>query len=247
MIALDALLGGVAAAAVFVVLLYDTLLTLSGPQVPDDVVATNLAYPLLDVALLVVVVGVLAATRGRLPGGTAALCAGTVVFAVVDSVFLYQVAAGTFRPGSLLTPLSLAGSMLIGVAGWLPSRSERLPRTDSAGLVVPVVLALVCVAVLVADTVTPVPAAGILLGSAGVVIGILRGVVTFDIDRRESRSVIAAKNAELQRFRALVEASNDFIAIAEPRGSSSTSTRPGASWSASNPTRTSPRPRSPTT
>lgn len=217
-LALDALLGGLTAAAVSTVLLHKTLLQLSGSRIPADVVATNLAYPLLDVALLVVVVGLLVSTRGRLPLATAALCLGVVVFAVVDSVFLYQVAAGTFRPGSLLTPLSLAGSMLLGVAGWLPSRQQRPLRRDSPGLVTPVVLSLVCVAVLVRDAVTSVPALGILLAAAGVVTGIVRGYLTFAVDQRVTRVEMAAKDEEIMRFRALVEASDDFIAIATVEG-----------------------------
>lgn len=217
-LALDALLGGLTAAAVFTVLLYDTLQRLSVPRLPADAVATNLAYPLLDVALLVVVGALLVVTRGRLPLATGALCVGVVVFAVVDSVFLYQAAAGTFRPGTFLTPLSLAGSMLIGVAGWLSSRHERPLRAGGGSLVLPVVLTLVCVAVVGSDAVMPVPAVAILLGSAGILVGIVRGYLTFTVDRRESRVVLAAKNAELEKFQALVEASNDFIAIARTDG-----------------------------
>jgi len=217
-LALDALLGAVTAAAVFSVLLYDTLLQLSASRIPNDVVATNLAYPVLDVTLLVVVVGFLAATRGRLPVATGALCVGVAVFAVVDSVFLYQAAAGTFRPGTLLAPLSLAGSMLIGVAGWLPNRHQRPLRAGSSGLVIPVALSLMCVAVLGYDAISPVPAVGILLGSAGMVIGIVRGYLTFTVDRRVTRVELAAKDVEIERFQALVEASDDFIAIATVDG-----------------------------
>ncbi len=218
MLALDALLGGVAAAAVFVGLLSDTLRQLSGPQTPSDVVATNVAYPLLDVTLLVVVVALLSATRGQLPLATGALCVGVVVFAVVDSVFLYQVTAGTFRPGSVLTPLSLAGAMLIGVAGWFPTGPGHQPRAGSSGLMVPAVLTLACVGVLARDAVTSVPAVGILLASGGVVIAMVRGYLTFTADRREARGELAAKDVESRQFQALVEASDDFIAIATVDG-----------------------------
>ena len=147
---LDAVLGGVTAAALGVVLLYGTLLRLTAPGTPTAVVATNLAYPTLDVALLVLVTGLFAATLGRLPAGLVVMALGIVLITVVDCVFLYRLSAGTYRPGSILTPLSLTGTALVALSAWMRrDRSRQAPPEGPASLVVPTVLALCCVGVLV--------------------------------------------------------------------------------------------------
>ncbi len=142
---LDALLGAVTAAAIFFAVLVGTLDRLTQPGTPTDVVVTNLAYPLLDVTILVVMVGLVAVTHGRLPWSVVAMCVGLLVFAAVDTAFLYQVTAGTFRPGSILTPLSLAGTMLIALAAWLPDRARPRPPLTRRNLLAPVAPDLLCV------------------------------------------------------------------------------------------------------
>ena len=59
-------------------------------------VATNLAYPLGDMILLGIVIGAMAAGRGRLDRSWLYFGAGIAVFAVTDSVYLLQVAKGTY-------------------------------------------------------------------------------------------------------------------------------------------------------
>lgn len=199
-------------------LLGGTLARLTPPGAPAEVVTTNLAYPVIDVALLMVLTALVAATHGQLPWATATVCAGVLTFAVVDCVFLYQVTTGTFRPGSYLTPLSLGGTTLIAVAAWLPYRDHRPPSSGAAGLVTPVVMSLFCVAVLSDDAVRPVPSGAVLLASAGVLLAIVRAYLTFTRDCQETEVVIAAKDVEIERFQALVEASDDFIAIATVDG-----------------------------
>src|SRR5918992_2059671 len=65
-------------------------------------VATNLAYPLGDMVLLGSVIGAMAAGRGRLDRSWLYVGAGLAVFAVSDSVYLVQVAKGTYVVGTLL-------------------------------------------------------------------------------------------------------------------------------------------------
>ena len=218
-LALDAVLGGATAAAVTTTLLYGTVQRLAPAGVPGEVLATNLVYPLLDVCLLVVMVGLISFTRGRLPWATTMLCLGILAFATVDSVFLHQASLGTFRPGSFLTPLSLAGTVLIAMAAWLPGRPVRPPRTAAPSLAATVGLALVCLSVLAYDAVREVPAVGILLGSAGVLVAIVRGWLTFTGDRRETEVALADRDQQIERYQAMVEASEDFIAMSHLDGS----------------------------
>lgn len=212
-LALDALLAGATAAAVATTLLYPTLRDLTPQGTPTAVLVTNLAYPVLDVALLVVLAGLLALSRGRLPWRTGTVSAGIVLFAVVDVWFLVQVTAGTFRPGSVLAPLALLASVVIAAAAWLPGRRAELPGARPVTLTTPVVLAVVNLLVLVYDTARPVPRIGELLAVAGVLLAILRTGVSFAGDRRLVQATLAEKDDELVRFRALVDASADFIGI----------------------------------
>ncbi len=79
-------------------------------------------------------------------------------------------------------------------------------------------LTLLCVATLAYDAVEPVPAVGVLLASAGVVIAIVRTALTFTVDQREASDTLAAKDAQLEQFLALVEATDDFVALATTHG-----------------------------
>jgi hypothetical protein len=81
---LDAALMGLTVAGVAVVLLFHTLDTISGSDAPDGVVVVNLAYPLLDIGMLVLVSGALV-TTGIRSWSTVLLAAGVVVISVVDA------------------------------------------------------------------------------------------------------------------------------------------------------------------
>ena len=62
---LDGAVGALAATAVAVALLYPTVLSLGAPGTPAATVVVNLAYPVLDLAIFVVVVGLLMTWSGR--------------------------------------------------------------------------------------------------------------------------------------------------------------------------------------
>ena len=216
---LDALMGGLTAAAVAVSVVYPVLAEATKPGTPVGVVATNLAYPLIDVALLVLAGGLLAARQARVSPALAVLSIGVAGFAFVDCVFLYQVTKEIFHPGSVLSPLSLAAAALIAYSAWLPEDDrERRSHAGVVGLVVPAGLALVCVTTMLYEAIRPAPFAGTALAAGGIVVALLRGYVTLTGDRMEAREVIEAKQLELLRFRALVEATTDFVAIADLRG-----------------------------
>jgi PAS domain S-box-containing protein len=214
---LDAVMGGLTAAAVAISVL-DTSLgkSISGPP---HVVATNLAYPLIDVALVALAGGLLAARQGRVSPAVAALSIGILGFALIDSIFFYQVIEHLFRAGTVLSPFSLAVTALIAASVWLPEdNQERRPAGGVTGLVVPAVLALVCLAVLLVEAARAAPFGGPALAASGIVVALLRGYLTLTGDRTEAREVIEAKQLELLRFRALVEATTDFVSIADPDG-----------------------------
>jgi PAS domain S-box-containing protein len=215
---LDATLMGLTVAGVAVVLLFRTLDTISGADLPDGVVVVNLAYPLLDIGMLVLVSGTLAAT-GLRSWPTVLLAAGIVGFAAVDAVFVYQATKGSYHPGTLLAALSLVATAAIAFSGWMPEVERALlPDFEFSRVALTAGLGLTSITALVYGAVHGVTLAGILLPAGALVVGIVRGVWTVVRNRGTALSAIGAYNAELVRFQALVETSDDFIAMARPDG-----------------------------
>ena len=130
MLVLDALAAALTAGGIAVVLLWETLVDRLTPGASTSVVAVNLAYPLLDVALLVMCVGYLTVVRWRPPLGLLALIVGILGFAVVDALFLHQITEGTFRPGRALSGLTMVATATIAYAAWIDRPAEAPWRND---------------------------------------------------------------------------------------------------------------------
>ncbi|MET1060011.1 MAG: ATP-binding protein [Nocardioides sp.] len=230
LLVLDAAAAALAAGSVAVALLWETLVDRMEPGASTSVVTVNLAYPLLDIALLVVCAVYLTLVRWRPAPGPLALMIGIGCFAVIDAVFLYQVTAGTFRPATLLSGLNMLATATIAYAGWVDLRSRR-PREASStrrpgrfwlgthGIFLPVTSAIVCLAALVYAVVEDQPLTSTVLPLAGIVVVLVRGVVTLFTERTAAEDERVLKNDELMRFQSLVEATGDFIAIAGIDGS----------------------------
>src|SRR3954451_1981043 len=96
---LDGLISALAFAALGAALVFGVVASTEGPVAT---VTTNLAYPLGDLTLLAFVVAVITVT-GRRPGRTWVLMAlGFGLFAVIDTIYLYQTALGTYVEDELL-------------------------------------------------------------------------------------------------------------------------------------------------
>jgi PAS domain S-box-containing protein len=217
-IAFDAVFGALTVAGVAVVLLFRTLDHIRGSDLPDNILVTNLAYPFLDVAMLMMVTGALV-TTGLRSWSVVLLTAGIAGFAVVDAVFVYQVTGGTYHPGTPLAALSLAATAAIAFAGWMPeSDLPNLPRAEFSRPLLAAAFGFASIAALVYGALRDVTLAGILLPAAALVVGILRGVWTVMRNRGVAETEIEAKHVELLRFQSLVETSDDFVAIAQLDG-----------------------------
>ena len=116
------------------------------------------------------------------------------MFAVIDCIFVYQAAAGRFRPGTLLPAAALGFVGLVAVAGWLPGESREHRREPMPNVVLPVIFALVCLGLLVFATQRAVPVAGVVLAGLGVAVAIARTGLSFRAvrslaeHRREART-----------------------------------------------------------
>jgi two-component system cell cycle response regulator len=114
-------------------------------------VATNLAYPLGDMILLGTVIGAMAAGRGRLDRSWLYFGAGIAVFAVTDSVYLLQIAKGTYVLGSPLDIGWVVGMLLVGLAAWQPAVRTRSTGDELPSIIAPIGLALASLALLAYD------------------------------------------------------------------------------------------------
>jgi two-component system, cell cycle response regulator len=156
-------------------------------------VATNLGYPLGDLALLAFVTAVITVT-GRKAGMTWWLvAAGFGVFAVADTVYLYEVALGTYRENTLLDAGWPTAFMLLAFAAWQPARRLNARRLHGAGmLALPALSGVTSIGILVVDHYSHQNDAAVWLASAALCVIVVRFGVTF----RENLRMLDASESE---------------------------------------------------
>ncbi|HEY7631039.1 MAG TPA: diguanylate cyclase [Thermoleophilaceae bacterium] len=175
---LDGLIGGLAVAAVGAALIFGKVVASTGGA--PLTVATNLAYPLFDILLLGIVVGVLTATGWTLRGGWVLIGVGLAVFAVVDSIYLYQVALGTYVEDKLLDVGWPATMVLIAVAAWQrPARAARVQLEGWATFAVPVIAAITCLGLEFRDHYKHINVAALWLATACLLAVVARLAMSF--------------------------------------------------------------------
>jgi len=156
-------------------------------------VATNLAYPIGDAALLAIVLGAFAVRGWRMDLTWLLLGAGAVAFFIADSCYLVQSANGTYEAPTLYDTGWSASTVLFALAAWVPA--ERRGRERVAGMrniVVPLVLAFAAIVVTLMQPPEADHSATIALGAACVAAVMLRLIMTF----RENLAMIHASRRE---------------------------------------------------
>jgi two-component system, cell cycle response regulator len=182
---LDGLVCGLAVAAVGAALALDVVASTNGTVAT---VATNLAYPLGDLTLLAFVTVVMIVT-GRRSGSTWRLLAlAFAVWAVADTVYLYQAALGSYREFTILDTAWPAAYVLIAFAAWRPVRRLDARRVRGATLVLPAAMTLVALALLMADHYRELNDVALWLACGAVAIAVARFALTFRDNLRMLRS-----------------------------------------------------------
>jgi len=155
-------------------------------------VATNIAYPIGDVILISMVVGVFA-VRGWRPGPLWwTLGAGLVLFAGADSIYLLRVTSGTYVVGTPLDSLWAVAAFVMALAAWIGMKPRvRTAPTIQAPNVIPVLFLLSSLGIVVYATTHHVLQIGVILATATLVIAIARTALAF----RELRA-LADSNRE---------------------------------------------------
>jgi two-component system, cell cycle response regulator len=173
---LDGLIAALTVAALSAAIVFKAVRASTGGDAAA--IWTNLAYPLADMVLMGLVVGIMAAGRKRLDRTWLTLGLGFGVFAVCDSVYLYQVAKETYATGGVLDLGWIAGAVIISLAAWQPARRETGPADDVPSILLPVVLSLGSLALLVQDHGSSTETLAVVLAAASMLAVICRLAVT---------------------------------------------------------------------
>jgi len=112
-------------------------------------IATTLAYPLGDIAMLAMVVGVVALTGWR-PGRTwSLLLAGLAALVVADIAFTLQLTEESLPGGSWVEPVYLIAAVCLGASVWQPAEAAEITSPGEGErrreIVVPAVFASVMI------------------------------------------------------------------------------------------------------
>jgi two-component system, cell cycle response regulator len=137
---LDGVIGASCAAAVAIAISLPAFETGGGNTLE---IATNLAYPALDVVLLVFVMLVFGLSGWR-PGRRWALIGiGLTMMALADAIYLVEAAQGNYVEGTVLDLGWPTAALLVALAAWQPSAIVAPPDgTDRRLVTIPVVCGL---------------------------------------------------------------------------------------------------------
>jgi two-component system cell cycle response regulator len=173
---LDGLVCGLAVAAAGAALVLDVVASTDGTLAT---VATNLAYPLGDLTLLAFVAVAMIVTGWRAGSTWRLLALAFGVWAVADTIYLYQTAMGTYREYTVLDTAWPAAYVLIGLAAWQPARRLDARRVRGATLVFPAAMTLVALGVLMVDHYRQLNDVALWLACGAVALAVARFGLTF--------------------------------------------------------------------
>ena len=147
---LDGLIAGGGLAALGAALVFRPILaSTSGSSIA---VATELAYPIGDLLLAALVVGVLALRGWRIDRTWGLLGGGFLLLAVADCMYAAQVANGASQASAITDLFYLLAVTLLAFAAWQPDMNEHAERLEGwSVLVVPAGFTLVAIGLLLYD------------------------------------------------------------------------------------------------
>ncbi len=196
---LDGLIGALAIGSLGAAVVFGSIVEATGGS--NLAIATNLAYPLGDLALIALVVGAIPSLGRQLGRAWIFLATGIVIFGVSDAVYLFRIAEDTYVTGTILDAGWVVGAAVMALAGWqkpiVVTARERLKSAWTV-FVFPVSFGVLAVTVLVYDHFTRVHLLALTLAAACLLAVLGRMTMVF----RENLAMIA---------RGRVEASTDSL------------------------------------
>jgi diguanylate cyclase (GGDEF)-like protein len=126
---LDGLIAGAGLAAIGAALVFRPLLAAATGS--SAAIATELAYPIGDLLLAALVVGVLALRGWRLSRAWMLLGSGFLLLAVADCLYALQVAAGSSRPSPITNLVYVLAVGMLAFASWQAPPRRTEPKSAS--------------------------------------------------------------------------------------------------------------------
>jgi PAS domain S-box-containing protein len=202
---IDALVGGLAVAAIGAALLLEPILDSTGGSVAA--VATNLTFPLMDALMIGLLIGVFAISNGR-PGRVWTLLSVVwVLQAIVDTVYLYQAAAGDYAFGTLLDATWPALMLVVALAAWHEPTVRRSSRDQGWGMLgVTIGFAVVGLSLTTYDHWYEINDVALILATLTLLVAFVRTTATFGEIRAHASGVALAKQQQL-----ILDAAGDGI------------------------------------
>ena len=146
---LDALIGGLGVGSAGATLAFGV--ALDNTTGSAAAIATNLAYPVGDLGLLALIGVAITVTGWKAAGGWRWIAVAFAIFAVADSIFLVQVAQGTYATGDLVDLGWPAAALLIGLLAWRDAPLDRVGVRTETGMVIPAISGFGALVLLVVD------------------------------------------------------------------------------------------------
>jgi diguanylate cyclase (GGDEF)-like protein len=175
---LDGLVAALTVAALGEVLVFQPVIQTSGGTPLE--VATDLAYPLADLLLLSLVVGVFAMTGWRPGRAWSLIGAGLAAAVAADCIYAYQAAHGAYVEGTALDALWPAATLLIGYAAWEPGgRAIEVRPSGLRVLVLPVLFGATALGLLAYDHFARIDDLALVLATLTMLTVLWRTALTF--------------------------------------------------------------------
>jgi len=180
MVFVDGLIAGLAVGAMSAAIVFEPVLSsLHGLSIS---VITNFAYPVCDLVMLGVLIGLLAIGGRRVDRRLAVLAFGVLCFWASDTIYLIKDANGTWVSGGPFDPGWWTIAECVAIAAWMDPDKAHAGRVFTgrrASIRIPVTFALVAIAVLVAGSFTTITVPAVVLASTALVAVLVRLVLTF--------------------------------------------------------------------
>jgi diguanylate cyclase (GGDEF)-like protein len=220
---LDGAIGGLTLAAVGSALVLEPVIHATHGN--TALVATNLAYPVGDLLLIVFVFGVFALTGWRPGRAWLLILLGLGITAVADSIYLFRVAEGTYHSGTFLDALWPIGLALLAFAAWLPPRlRDGNPLASIAVMVVPCFFGAIALMLLIRSNYEHLDVIPETLAGAALLVAGLRFAVSFNdvrnmssLREQQARTDYLTGLANRRHFYGQL---NDAIEVCRRRGTS---------------------------
>jgi diguanylate cyclase (GGDEF)-like protein len=175
---LDGIIAGVGIAAIgAAIVVRPVLASVSGGTAA---VITEMAYPLCDLLLAALVVGVLALRGWRLDRMWGMLGVGFIALAAADCMYALQVAGGASAPSALTNMTYDIGVMLLALAAWQPGAAiEADTVPGGAVLAIPAAFTVSALGLLVYDHFSRLDPIALTLAMLTMVFAFARTALTF--------------------------------------------------------------------